>query len=173
MVTPASTASTSFYKIGDWVTFAWDFTSLKGTPTAVDVLAKYSSTSYTIAANASVPTSANATQTILWDTAAYQDSNEGRAQPLQMVIYTLVVYDAAYSISATPSAGYMSVASTHKFAMYSPQAYTSLSGVGDQCAICSAGVSDMEKNVLKFMFGMSAVTVLSFTWFVGGTGIIW
>jgi len=173
MVTPASTASTSYYAIGDWVTFAWDFTSLEGTPTAVDVLATFSSVSYTIALNNSVPTGANTTQTVLWDTSAYQNSNEGKAQPLQMVIYTLVVYDAAYSISATPSPGYMSVASTHKFGMYTPAAYTSLSGVGKQCALCSAGVSDMEKNALKFMLGTAVLTVLSFTWFVGGTGIIW
>lgn len=37
-----------------------------------------------------------------------------------------------------------------------------------KCAVCSAALSDAERQALKFMFGMCAVTVLSFTWFVSG-----
>lgn len=171
MVTPALTASTSYYKIGDWVTFAWDFSSLSGTPTALDIMATANSDLYTIALNNSVPTGANATQTVLWDTSSYQDSDAGKAQPLVVATYTLIIYDAASSMSATADPGYLSPASTHKFGMYSPSPYTSLAS--DQCATCSAALSDLEKNALKFMFGTAIVTVLSFTWFVGGTGIIW
>ncbi len=38
------------------------------------------------------------------------------------------------------------------------------------CAVCSAALSDTERQALKFMFGMASITVLSFTWFVGGFG---
>lgn len=41
---------------------------------------------------------------------------------------------------------------------------------GWKCAVCSAALSDTERQAMKFMFGMAAVTVLSFTWFVGGLG---
>ena len=36
------------------------------------------------------------------------------------------------------------------------------------CATCSGALSDMERQTLSFMLGMVMVTILSFTWFVGG-----
>ena len=29
----------------------------------------------------------------------------------------------------------------------------------------------MDRQVMKFLFGMGAITVLSFSWFVGGLGL--
>ena len=40
------------------------------------------------------------------------------------------------------------------------------------CATCSGALSDMERQTLKFVFGMCAITVLSFTWFAGGCGVL-
>ena len=37
MITPAPFASQQLYKVGDLVTWAWNYTSLQGTPTAIDV----------------------------------------------------------------------------------------------------------------------------------------
>jgi hypothetical protein len=34
-------------------------------------------------------------------------------------------------------------------------------------------LSDMERRALGMVLGMSVITVLSFTWFVGGLGVIW
>ncbi|KAK0249569.1 hypothetical protein LTS09_015261 [Friedmanniomyces endolithicus] len=55
LITPGPLA-TSYYKIHDNATFAWNYTSLSITPSAVDVLAFCSSNSvtYTIAANATI-----------------------------------------------------------------------------------------------------------------------
>lgn len=33
-------------------------------------------------------------------------------------------------------------------------------------------MSDAERQAIKFMFGMCGITILSFTWFVGGFGAI-
>src|SRR5579862_8109686 len=39
MITPSALAAPSYYKIGDFVTFAWNYTSLSVTPSAIDVVA--------------------------------------------------------------------------------------------------------------------------------------
>lgn len=41
------------------------------------------------------------------------------------------------------------------------------------CATCSGAMSQMDRQVVKFMVGMGFITVMTFTWFVGGTGIVW
>lgn len=41
-----------------------------------------------------------------------------------------------------------------------------------KCPVCSGAISDMERQTLKFVFGMCAITILSFTWFVGGIGML-
>ncbi|ESZ93023.1 hypothetical protein SBOR_6594 [Sclerotinia borealis F-4128] len=166
MLTP-SAASTAYFKIGDYVTFAWNFTSLQATPTAVNIMAtcKANAQLYTIATNQTV---SNSTQAVTWDTGAYQATAVGN--PLLTETYTLIIYDAASSISATAAPGYLSVFNTYSFGMYAPQPYTPLSDW--VCATCSGALSDMERSALKLMFGMGIVTVLSFTWFVTGLGVI-
>ncbi|KAG4034320.1 hypothetical protein MFRU_003g02900 [Monilinia fructicola] len=168
LMTPAA-ASTTYFKIGDYVTFAWNFTSLEATPTALNIMAtcKANAQLYTIAMNQTV--SANATQAVTWDTGAYQAT--AVTNPLLTQTYTLIIYDAASSISATPEAGYLSIFNTYSFGMYMPQPYTPLSDW--VCATCSGALSDMERKAMKLMFGMGMVTVLSFTWFVTGLGVIW
>ena len=121
MVTPAALAGAQYYKIGDYVTFAWNYTSLSVTPSYIDVMASCSINSqmYTIASNQTVdPTGA-----VTWDTGDYQAT---ATVPLLTETYTLVVMDAAQDISATPKAGYLGVADQYTFGMYVPQAYTPL-----------------------------------------------
>jgi hypothetical protein len=55
--------------------------------------------------------------------------------------------------------------------MYEGQSYTPLNDF--ICATCNAALGDMEKRALGMMFGMCVLTVLSFTWFVNGMGVIW
>ncbi|KAI9646687.1 hypothetical protein NHQ30_004684 [Ciborinia camelliae] len=168
LLTPAAT-STAYFKIGDYVTFVWNYTSLEATPTAVNVMAtcKANAQLYTIAMNQTVPS--NATQAVTWDTGAYQSTAVGN--PLLTETYTLIIYDAQSSITAASEPGYLSVYDTYAFGMYAPQPYTPLTDW--VCATCSGALSDMEKKALKLMFGMGVVTVLSFTWFVTGLGVIW
>jgi len=169
MISPAIASGAQYYKIGDLVTFAWNYTSLLATPTAVNILATCTANNalYTLAANQTV--TGNATGVVTWDTGAYQST--ALSAPLLTETYTLIIYDAASSISATPKAGFLATFEQYTFGMYVPQAYTPL---GEYiCVTCSGALSDMERRALGMVFGISIITVLSFTWFVGGTGIIW
>jgi hypothetical protein len=121
MVTPAVIAGPQYFKIGDYVTFAWNYTSLSVTPSAIDILAScaVNSQTYTIALNQSVePTGA-----VTWDTGAYQATADSR---LATETYTLVVYDASEDVSATAQAGYLAVQDSYTFGMYVPQPYVPL-----------------------------------------------
>lgn len=183
MMTPAVASGAQYYKIGDWVTFAWNYTSLSITPTAIDILATCTKNqaTYTLAVNQTV----GSTGYVLWDTGAYQST---ATVPLLTETYTLIVHDADSSISAAPKAGYLAVASTYTFGMYVPQSYTPWAGkynlflhmllskltISDyHCPTCSSGstLSATERQTLGFLFAMSTITVLSFTWFANGFGI--
>lgn len=168
MITPNALSGAEYYKIGDYVTFAWNYTSLSATPTAINVMASCSLNSelYPIAMNQSV---GDTTGAATWDTGKYQST---AASPLPMATYTLVIYDAASAVTAVAGAGYLGVFDSYSFGMYTPQAYTPLAD-GFQCVTCSGALSNMERQALGFMFTMGAITVLSFTWFVGGINIIW
>ena len=123
MVTPAAIAPSQYYKIGDYVTFAWNYTSLSVTPSGIDILASCSLNQqlYTIALNQSVgPTGA-----VTWDTGEYQAT---ATVPLLTETYTLVIYDASEDITSVPQAGYLAVQDQFQFGMYSPQPYTPLNG---------------------------------------------
>lgn len=161
MVTPAPLAGNQYYKIGDNITFAWNYTSLSVTPKSIDVMASCSLNNqlYTIAVNQTVQES----QAVVWDT-----RNEAtNSAPLPMHTYTLIVYDAEQGVSATPSAGYLGAFNQFVFRMYSPRPYTPLAEY--KCASCN-GASNMEAHALGFVLGMAAITCLSFTWFVTGMG---
>ena len=123
MITPSAIAVAQYYKIGDHVTFAWNYTSLSVTPSAIDVLVSCSANSatYTITNNASV----DATGRVVWDTAP---DATGTA-PLLTEKYTLIVHDAAKDISSTPESGYLGTYNQFTFGMYVPQAYTPYSGM--------------------------------------------
>ncbi|KAI9853136.1 MAG: hypothetical protein M1824_001527 [Vezdaea acicularis] len=161
MVTPAATSGSQYYKVGDQITFGWNFTSLSATPSAVDVFATCTSQAYTytLASNQSIGSTA-----VTWDTGAVPTDH-----PLLTDTYTLIIFDAASGVSATAQAGYLAVFDSFSFGMYTPQPYTPLNDF--ICATCSAGLSQTERQALGFMLGMAAVTVLSFSWFVGGLGL--
>jgi len=162
MVTPATTEGTQLYKIGDYVTWGWNYTNLQGAPTAIDVLVSCSAATetWTLTQNMTFATLGSYT----WDTGAYQQT--AVASPLLTEEYTLVIYDADSSVSATAEAGYLGPYTGFTFGMYEGQSYTPLSEW--TCATCSAAMGDTEKRVIGFAVSMAAVTVLSFTWFVAG-----
>lgn len=160
MITPSALAQTTYYKIGDYVSFAWNYTSLSITPSKVDVLVSCSANSatYTLQSNASF----EKTGSVVWDTSP---DITGTA-PLLTETYTLVIYDAQEAITEVASAGKLGVSDDFTFGMYIPQKYTPLADW--TCAVCSAALSDTERQAFKFMFCMCIITVLSFTWFVSG-----
>ncbi|KAF2235498.1 hypothetical protein EV356DRAFT_514310 [Viridothelium virens] len=168
MVTPAPTAQTTYYKIGDHVTFAWNYTSLSVTPHQIDVLATCTANNhlYTLSANMSV----NPTDTIVWDTNAYQ-KHPPDGTSLLTETYTLVIHDAAQDVSATAAAGYLGTYEQFTFGMYSPQAYTPLDQYS--CATCkvNAALTTTERQTLAVLLATGAITVLSFSWFATGFGL--
>ena len=165
MITPAAIAAASYYKIRDYATFAWNYTSLSVTPSAVDILAfcSQNSITYTLTTNASIT---GPTQAFTWDTGAFQSSY---SIPLLVASYTMIIHDSARDATAAPMAGYLAAYNQFQFGMYTPQPTTPWADF--QCATCSAAMSLSEKQTLGFMFGMAAVTVLSFSWFAGVAGL--
>ncbi|KAJ5804861.1 hypothetical protein N7474_010748 [Penicillium riverlandense] len=159
MITPAS-SSTTYYRIGQNVTFVWNYTSLSVTPSYVNVVASCSlnSETYTISSNMSV----KPTGSVVWDTDATM------TVPLLTATYTLYVYDASKSLGDIPSAGHLSSLVGYDFGMYIKLPYTPLGQF--KCATCNSALSDIQRMGLKFTFGMAAITVASFTWFAGGFG---
>jgi len=164
MVTPNPIAQVTYYKAGEFVTFAWNYTSLSVTPSAVDILASCSQNSYTytIATNQTI---SNATQAVTWDTS----KETAGSNPLLTATYTLIIYDAEKEVTSTPSAGYLDTFNQFTFGMYTPQPYTPLNEF--KCATCSGALSQTERQALGFMAVTSLVTVLTFTWFAHGFGV--
>ena len=123
MIKPTSTATT-YYKIGNNITFVWNYTSLSVTPSAVDVVASCSLNSaiYTLTQNMSV----EPTGTVIWDTGNYEST---ATIPLLTATYTLFVYDANKSLTDTATAGYLSSNIGYSFGMYFPESPTPLNGM--------------------------------------------
>lgn len=165
MITPtAVAASTALYKIGTEIEWAWNYTSLRGTPTAIDVLVSCATASetWTLSSNMSFATSVNFT----WDTTKERDDTE---KPLLTELYTLIVKDSDAEISDTPEAGYLGAAMGFTFGLYAPQPYTAMPDW--KCIACDSGAPSLGSEALGMAFMMSFITVLSFTWFVTGFGL--
>ena len=165
MVTPAATAQgTNLYKIGDTVTWGWNYTNLQGTPTAIDVLVSIQtlSSTYTLTQNMTFETPA----VFKWDTQQYNDDHVGDQLPTDQ--YTLVIYDSDGSPKSTAEAGYLAPFSGFKFGLYEPRKAVPIDQW--QCATCTTSLGSTERKAIGMAAAMSAVTVLSFTWFVVGFG---
>ncbi|CAN9093180.1 unnamed protein product [Alternaria alternata] len=163
MVTPNALAGTQFYKVGDWVTFAWNYTSLSVTPTAIDVLASCTANqaTYTISVNMS------ATETeVLWNT---KNTPEGQA-PFLTENYKLLIYDSDLSATAAPRAGYLGAFTGFTFGMYLPQEYISLKD-GYTCPNCNGALSLTEKMTLGTMLLTTGTTLGSMLYFTYQFGI--
>jgi len=165
MITPSAAAGSQLYKIGDHITWGWNYTNVQGKPTAVDVLVscKAATQTWTLTQNMTYATPGSYT----WDTAAYQTKNV--ENPLPVESYTLIIKDSDTEITDTPEAGYLAPFAGFTFVLYTPQPYTPLAS-GWVCATCSGGVSDIDKRAFGAVVAMSVVTVFSFTWFVTGFG---
>ncbi|KAI4176329.1 MAG: hypothetical protein LQ343_001067 [Gyalolechia ehrenbergii] len=121
MITPSALAVTSYYKVSDYVTFAWNYTSLSVKPSRINAFVSCASNSatYAILNNATFEPTAK----VIWDT---KPEASGTA-PLLTETYTLVVYDASKDLTAIPQAGHLGSYQQFAFGMYTPQPYTALS----------------------------------------------
>ncbi|EFQ33283.1 hypothetical protein CGRA01v4_07011 [Colletotrichum graminicola] len=165
MITPAPMQQAiNLYKIGDYVTWGWNYTNLQATPTAIDVLVSCSAMAqtWTLTQNMSFAQPASFT----WDSSVQASDPSA---PLRNDEYTLVIYDAESSVSATAAAGYLGVSNSFKFGMYLPQQYTPLSEW--HCAVCKSSAPSLNNKAVGMAVGMSMITVASFTWFVTGLGM--
>jgi hypothetical protein len=162
MITPAPLAPPEYYKIGDKVEFVWNYTALLVPPKAIDVLVSCSANqaTYTISSNATF----EPTGSVVWDT---KKDVEGQRN-LITETYTLVIHDSDEEITAVPQPGHLATFNQLRFGMYLRRPY--LPRDQWKCATCSGALSDMDRQTLKFVFGMCTITVLSFTWFAGGFG---
>ncbi|KAL8878328.1 MAG: hypothetical protein Q9198_003835 [Flavoplaca austrocitrina] len=122
MITPAPIAQASYYKVGDYVTFAWNYTSLVIEPAKIDVFVtcQANSASYAISNNASF----EPTGSVVWDT---KPEASGTA-PLLTETYTLIIHDASKDVTSVPQAGRLRTYDQLRFGMYKPQPYKSLKG---------------------------------------------
>lgn len=162
MITPAAIEGQQYYKVGDFITFEWNYTSLSVTPSAVDVLASCSlnSATYTISANMSV----EETGKIIWDTG----ESAAATNPFPVASYTLVIHDSSADVTDVPKAGYLGSYNQYVFGMYTPQPYVPLNQF--RCATCSGALSSHERQALGVLGFTALVTILSFTWFANGFG---
>lgn len=165
MISPAPTAAgTALYKIGDYVTFSWNYTSMLGTPTAIDVLASCSKAhqTWTLTNNMTFETSVE----YVWDTSKEADSVES---PLLTEEYTLIIKDSEADITDRPEPGYLAAYNRFTFGLYAAQPYTPLSDW--TCAGCSGAPGILGHGALQLAVTMSLITLLSFVCFLGGIGL--
>jgi len=122
MITPSANAVPTYVKIGDTVTFKWNYTSLIITPSAVDVVAYCSKNNeyYSISNNQTF----NSTGEVTWDTGEFQTATV----PLLTESYTLMVYDTEKGPSGAAAPGQLGGSSQYRFGMYIPKKPTPLNG---------------------------------------------
>ncbi|PON21202.1 hypothetical protein TGAM01_v209927 [Trichoderma gamsii] len=157
-------AGAALYRIGDYVTWGWNYTNLLGTPTAIDVLIGCSAVSetWTLTANMTFKTSAAYT----WNSSVQATDVK---QPLSNNMYTLIIKDSDAANTQIPDPGYLGTFSQYTFGLYTSQPYVDF----DQwsCDACNAALAKFDHHVLGFAVTMGLVTVLSFTWFVSGVDL--
>lgn len=166
MITPDPFAApTPLYKIGDYITWGWNYTGVQAEPTAVDVLVSCASrtATWTLSGNMTFET---AVPKFVWDSSVQANDVEN---PLGNDVYTLVIKDSEAEITDRPEAGYLTSWQGFTFGLYKAKEYKPLSEW--ECVTCNSAASGLDTKAFKLAAGMSVVTILSFTWFVAGLGV--
>ncbi|KAI1313699.1 hypothetical protein F5Y03DRAFT_389999 [Xylaria venustula] len=164
-IDPPATAAEQLYRIDntDPITWKWNYTSLQGKPTAIDVLISCSkaTATWTLTQNMTFAPTA----TFKWDSNKFQQEQIGSQLPVEQ--YTLLVYDADGSFTDTPQPGYLAPYAGFVFGLYTSSPYDNLSQWN--CITCSAAPGGpLERQALGFAVTMTLLTVLGFTWYVTG-----
>ncbi|KAK6347717.1 hypothetical protein TWF718_005554 [Orbilia javanica] len=154
--TPVTTSGSQYYKIGQKITFGWNYTSLIVSPSAVNVEAFCSGNSqtYTIAQNLSI-----AKPSVIWDTGLFQPQNG--QPPLAMGTYTLLIYDEKSAATAIPVAGNLAPFNGFRFGMYTPRPYTPLADF--ECPTCdTSSATALDTVAIRILVLFSTLFSLSF-----------
>ncbi|RYP48831.1 hypothetical protein DL768_005339 [Monosporascus sp. mg162] len=163
MVTPGITDGFQLYKIENPtpITWVWNYTSLQGTPTAIDVKVSCSvaSATWTLTQNMTFRSPA----TFTWDTNNFETPGQDELLTEQ---YTLLVHDSDGSPTDQAEPGYLAPFDGFRFGLYHKGEYKPLNEW--DCVTCSAANGDLDRKALGFAVSMSAITVLTFTWYVAG-----
>ncbi|RYP77694.1 hypothetical protein DL770_007040 [Monosporascus sp. CRB-9-2] len=163
MVTPGLTDGFQLYKIENPtpITWVWNYTQLQGTPTAIDVKVSCSvaSATWTLTQNMTFRSPA----TFTWDTLNYETPGQDELLTEQ---YTLLVHDSDGSPTDQAEPGYLAPFDGFRFGLYRKVEYTPLNEW--DCVTCSAANGDVDRKALGFAISMSAITVITFTWYVAG-----
>ncbi|KAI1180348.1 hypothetical protein F4777DRAFT_529884 [Nemania sp. FL0916] len=169
MIDPPMTAAMQLYRIDDTepITWKWNYTSLQGKPSAIDVLVSCSKATATWTLTQNMTFAPTATFT--WDTNKFQKEKVENQLPVEQ--YTLLVYDADKSFTDTPDPGYLAPYSGFQFGLYTSQPYSDLNSW--MCVTCSAAPGGpLDRQALGFALTMTVLTVLSFTWYVTGVAAV-
>jgi len=167
MITPITTLEpTPLYKISDYVTFSWNFTNVRGTPTGVDLLisCQAASKTWTLSSNMTYATDIAYT----WDTT---DQANDPQDPLLQELYTLIIKDSEAEITDVPSAGYLGAYSGLTFGLYEGAQATSYRdwlAANPQFANAAAKAGNQATAVALVV---SMATMVGFTWFTVGLGL--
>ncbi|KAI1186866.1 hypothetical protein F5B17DRAFT_344194 [Nemania serpens] len=169
MISPPTTSAMPLYRIDDTdpITWKWNYTSLQGKPTAIDVLISCSraTATWTLTQNMTFAPTA----TFTWDSNKFQQEQIGNQLPVEQ--YTLLVYDAAGSFTDTPEPGYLAPYAGFQFGLYTSKPYSDLNQW--KCITCSAAPGGpLDRQALGFAVSMTLITVLSFTWYVTGVAAL-
>ncbi|KAF4123281.1 hypothetical protein GMORB2_6832 [Geosmithia morbida] len=162
---PATTQmATPLFKIGDNITLGWNYTGIIEKPTAIDVLISCSTASetWTLTSNMTFETDVSYT----WNS---EDQADNVETPLLTELYTLIIKNSDADISDSPEAGKLAANAQFTFGLYHPQAYTPYADW--ECSGCSGAASLFSSQVVHLAVTMSAITIITFTYFVTGWGI--
>ncbi|KAI8952057.1 hypothetical protein F4801DRAFT_253871 [Xylaria longipes] len=165
MIEPPVTAAMTLYRIDNTepITWKWNYTSLQGKPSAIDVLISCSkvTSTWTLTQNMTFAPTA----TFTWDSNKFQQEQIGNQLPVEK--YTLLIHDSETSFTDTPDPGYLAPYAGFQFGLYTAKPYSNLNSW--KCLTCSAAPGGpLDRQVLGFALTMTLLTVLSFTWYVTG-----
>lgn len=164
MITPGIIAAAStLYKVGDYVTFSWNYTNLLAEPTGVDVIVSCSAPgqalTWTLTANMTFETEAS----YIWDTTDDQD------QDYIPEMYTVIIKNSDSEITDVAGPGVLAAHTGATFGVYTGAPYVDYDEW--ECVGCNAAPPSTDRQALGFALIMSVITVGTFTWFTLGFGL--
>jgi hypothetical protein len=164
-ITQPPQTATSFFKIaqGQYITFAWNFTSLLSTPTHLTVSAVCENgNTYPVGpTDGVIPGTATS---VVWDPFAYDQSHPNT--PLAQASYTLKIWDDR-GLDSPRAPGLFQPNSALKFALYTPQPYTPIAS-GWQCGGCVSGSISSYTTHPAF----AGVMIMFITMFLSGWNLL-
>ncbi|KAF9262214.1 hypothetical protein L218DRAFT_433525 [Marasmius fiardii PR-910] len=157
--------SISIFKIASGlpITFAWNATGIKATPTSLTIAAvDESGFTYPVGpSDGKIPGGATS---VVWDVYSYQHAHQ--SPTLREAMYTLQVSDDR-GLGVAPKAGYLMPNQELRFGLYTPRPYTALAS-GWSCTVCENGA--LSNSVGNPLFISVLVTTL--VMFLSGFSLI-